>query len=203
MLKGTIDGVLAGIMIAIGGTVLLSVGGGIPGACFFTIALLVICYRGYSLYTGKIGFMAYNHKGSDFVTLLTGLFGNIVGTLVCGLAVNYALPNRDMLAKTMCEVKLADGLLPVFVKAIFCGILMYLAVAIFNENKSPLAIFYCVPVFILSGFEHSIADMFYFFTAKIFSLEMLIFLLTVILGNTVGGLLFPLLTLLKGEKKES
>ena len=57
-------------------------------------------------------------------------------------------------------------------------------------------------MFILSGFEHSIADMFYFFTARIFSLKMLVFLLIVILGNTVGGLLFPMLTLLKGEKKE-
>ena len=202
MLKGTIDGILAGLMIGIGGTVLLSVGGGIPGACFFTIALLIICYRGYSLYTGKIGFMAYNHKGSDFVTLLTGLFGNVIGTLLSGLAVSFALSDRAKLAKTMCEAKLDDNLLGVFIKAIFCGILMYLAVAVFKENKSPLAIFFCVPVFILSGFEHSIADMFYFFTARIFSLEMLVFLLIVILGNTVGGLLFPMLTLLKGEKKE-
>ncbi len=203
MLKGTVDGILAGLMIGIGGTVLLSVGGGIPGACFFTIALLIICYRGYSLYTGKIGFMAYNHKGSDFVTLLTGLFGNVIGTLLSGLAVSFALSDRAKLAKTMCETKLDDDLVGVFIKAIFCGILMYLAVAVFKENKSPLAIFFCVPVFILSGFEHSIADMFYFFTARIFSLEMLIFLIIVILGNTVGGLLFPMLTLLKGEKKES
>lgn len=202
MLKGTIDGILAGLMIGIGGTVLLSVGGGIPGACFFTIALHIICYRGYSLYTGKIGFMAYNHKGSDFVTLLTGLFGNVIGTLLSGLAVSFALSDRAKLAKTMCEAKLDDNLLGVFIKAIFCGILMYLAVAVFKENKSPLAIFFCVPVFILSGFEHSIADMFYFFTARIFSLEMLVFLVIVILGNTVGGLLFPTLTLLKGEKKE-
>ncbi|MBE6582908.1 MAG: formate/nitrite transporter family protein [Ruminococcaceae bacterium] len=202
MLKGTIDGILAGLMIGIGGTVLLSVCGGIPGACFFTISLLIICYRGYSLYTGKIGFMAYNHNGSDFVTLLTGLFGNVIGTLLSGLAVSFALSDRAVLAKTMCEAKLDDNLLGVFIKAIFCGILMYLAVAVFKENKSPLAIFFCVPVFILSGFEHSIADMFYFFTARIFSLEMLVFLVIVILGNTVGGLLFPTLTLLKGEKKE-
>ena len=203
MLRGTIDGILAGIMIAIGGTVLLSVGGGISGACLFSIALLVICYRGYSLFTGKVGFMAFSHKKNDFLVLLSGLLGNIIGTLVCGLAVNYVLSDRAVLAKAMCESKLDDALLPVFIKAIFCGILMYLAVAIFKENKTPLAIFLCVPVFILSGFEHSIADMFYFFTAKIFSLEMLIFLVVVILGNTVGGLLFPMLTLLKSEKKET
>ncbi len=202
MLKGTIDGILAGIMIAIGGTVLVSVGGGIPGACFFTIALLIICYRGYSLFTGKVGFMAYNHKKSDFVTLFTGLFGNIIGTLLSGLAVSYILPDRSAFSEAMCYGKLECDLIAVFIKAVFCGILMYLAVAVFKENKSPIAIFFCVPVFILSGFEHSIADMFYFFAARMFSFEMLMFLVIVVLGNTVGGLLFPMLTILKGEKKE-
>lgn len=202
MLKGIIDGILAGIMIAIGGTVLISVGGAIPGACFFSIALLIICYRGYSLFTGKVGFMAYSHKKNDFIVLLTGLFGNIIGTLVCGLAVNYALPNVGKAAQIMFSGKLECDLLSVFIKAVFCGILMYLAVAVFKGNKTPLAIFFCVPVFILSGFEHSIADMFYFFVGNIFSLEMVLFLIVVILGNTVGGLLFPILSILKGEKGE-
>lgn len=201
MLRGTIDGFLAGIMIAIGGTVLLSCQNGIIGACFFTIALLVICYRGYSLYTGKIGFIAVSHTKKDFSVLLTGLLGNVIGTLLCGLAVNYALPDRAAKATLMCAAKLESDLFCVFIKAIFCGILMYIAVAVYKEQKSPLAIFFCVPVFIISGFEHSIADMYYFFVAKSFSPQMLIFLIVVLLGNTVGGLLFPLLTKVRAEKE--
>ena len=122
MLKGIIDGILAGIMIAIGGTVLVSVGGGIAGACFFSIALLIICYRGYSLYTGKIGFMAYNHKKHDFIALLSGLVGNVIGTLVSGLLISYILPDRSAFSEAMCYGKLECDLISVFIKAIFCGI---------------------------------------------------------------------------------
>jgi len=48
-----------------------------------------------------------------------------------------------------------------------------------------------VPVFILAGFEHSIADMFYFCAGGQFTLEALVFILVVILGNAVGGIIIP------------
>lgn len=193
MLKGIIDGVLAGIMISIGGTVLLSSENSVVGACFFTIALLVICMRGYSLYTGKIGFMARSHTKNDFFGLTTGLLGNLIGTLACGFAVGYALEDRAARAELMCQAKLGIDFPAVFLRAVFCGILMYIAVAIWRENKSVFGILFCVPVFIVSGFEHSIADMFYFFVAGSFTAKSFLFLAVVLLGNTVGGLLFPLL----------
>ena len=84
--------------------------------------------------------------------------------------------------------------------AIFCGILMYTAVEVFKTGKSPLGIFFCVPAFIIAGFEHSIADMFYFFSARMFSGEVAVFLLVVVIGNSVGGMLLPWLKLLAGEK---
>lgn len=193
MLKGIIDGVLAGIMISIGGTVLISCDNSFVGAIFFSVALLAICFRGYSLYTGKIGFIASSHTKKDFMVLFTGLFGNLIGTLIGGLAINTCLNKVAVNAERMCQAKLDADLFGVFIKAIFCGILMYIAVAVYKEQKSISAIFFCVPVFILSGFEHSIADMYYFFVSKTFSLEMVLFLLIVVLGNTVGGLLFPML----------
>ena len=76
---------------------------------------------------------------------------------------------------------------------------MYLAVAIWKDKKSTLTIFFCVPVFILSGFEHSIADLFYFFAAGEWNGKGILFLLIVLLGNTVGGMLFPLLGKLSGR----
>ena len=76
-----------------------------------------------------------------------------------------------------------------------CGILMYLAVCLFKEHKTPLGIFFCVPVFILSGYEHSIANMFYFGASGIVSLEAFAYIWVVILGNSIGGMLFPILKL--------
>ena len=55
------DGILAGVMVSVGGTVLLSVDNRYIGAALFSIALLVICYFGFNLYTGKVGFLWNTH----------------------------------------------------------------------------------------------------------------------------------------------
>ena len=62
-------------------------------------------------------------------------------------------------------------------------------------NKITMFRVFCIPVFILSGFEHSIANMFYFAAAGSLSLNVILYILTVILGNSVGGIFFELLTL--------
>ncbi len=199
MLRGIIDGVLAGILVSIGGTVLLSCENRVIGAVLFSIALLVICYRGYSLYTGKIGYIILSHTRKDMQTLLTGFSGNLIGTALCGFAVSYALPDRAARAAAMWANKMQIAYPAVLIRAIFCGVLMYLAVAIWKDSHSPLGIFFCVPVFILSGFEHSIANLFYFFAAGLWSGKGIRFLFMVLLGNTVGGMLFPLLGKLSGR----
>ena len=76
---------------------------------------------------------------------------------------------------------------------------MYIAVAIYRENKSISGIIFAVPVFILSGFEHSIANMCYFGISGIVSFESFLYILVVIAGNTIGGLLLPTLKI-AGEK---
>ena len=58
-----------------------------------------------------------------------------------------------------------------------CGILMYIAVDIYKNKKSILGIFLAVPVFILSGFEHSIANVGYFSIANMFSIDVILFIL--------------------------
>ena len=78
---------------------------------------------------------------------------------------------------------------------------MYTAVEIFKEKKTPLGIIFCIPVFILCGFEHSIADMFYFGASGIFNAKIITFELATVLGNTVGGLALPLLSKLSVGKQ--
>ena len=193
VLKRIADGFLAGIMITIGGTVLLSCENRYVGAALFTIALLVICLRGFSLYTGKIGFIAASHTKRDFSVIFLGLLGNAVGTVLFGCAVRYSLSSLCQRAFEMCSLKLALDLPVAFIRAAFCGILMYIAVEIYKDNKSIVGILFCVPVFILCGFEHSIADMFYFAAAGIYTFESFLFILTVVIGNSLGALLVPML----------
>ena len=68
---------------------------------------------------------------------------------------------------------------------------MYLAVSIFKEHKTPMGILFCIPVFILSGFEHSIADMAYFATARVFTGQSVLFLFLVVVGNALGAMILP------------
>lgn len=71
---------------------------------------------------------------------------------------------------------------------------MYLAVDTFRRELPPVIrlinVFLCVMVFILSGFEHCIANMYYFSVAGIWSWSNLGLILLMTLGNALGGM-FP------------
>lgn len=194
-----LDGILAGGMVSIGGAVLLSCDNRYAGALLFCIALLSICWFGFNLYTGKVGFLLANHSRNALREAFWGLLGNALGTLLFGLLVACALPQLKEAAVAACEKRLTQLPLQTLIRGFGCGILMYTAVWVYREKKTPLGILFCIPVFILAGFEHSIADMFYFALAGLFRLQSLWFLLLVVLGNSLGGLFIPFLQSLKGE----
>ncbi len=203
MLKKVLSGVSAGILISIGGSIYLSCENKVVGAVLFSVALLCICYKGYSLFTGKIGFIPEKHDKEAVSVLLLGLLGNAIGTIAFGYLLRFAIPAIGSAAETLCQGKLDNqALWQTLVRGVMCGVLMYLAVSIFRDNKTPLGILFCIPVFILSGFEHSIADIYYFAASGIVSLKAFAFLWTVIAGNAVGAVILPLLNFKKaGEAK--
>ena len=198
---------MAGIMISIGGSVFLATYGSGDilsksiGAFFFAVALLCICYKGYSLFTGKVGYLPEKHDKEAFSILLWGLLGNLIATVGLGIALSYALPNIREVALTICTAKLTQIWWQTLIRALFCGILMYMAVSIYRDKKTIAGILFCVPVFILAGFEHSIANMFYFGVAgNFFTPEVLCYLAIVVLGNALGGMLMPLLSMIKPKE---
>ena len=108
MLKKILDGVSAGLMVSIGCAVFLACENKVVGSILFTVALLVICFRGYSLYTGKIGFIPFSHKKEDLSVLFLGLLGNAIGMIVFGLLISIALPNLKEKAIALCNGKLTQ-----------------------------------------------------------------------------------------------
>ena len=196
MIRRVIDGIAAGILISIGGCVFLACAGdGMKwlGAILFAVALLCICFKGYSLFTGKVGYLVGDHSADYWQVVGTSLLGNAIACCGVGLIIAYAMPNLCATAATICAAKLEQQLLGTGVRAILCGVLMYMAVSIYKEKNSIAGIFMCVPVFILAGFEHSIANMFYFGAANMLNLQSIGYLCVVIVGNAFGGMLFPLL----------
>lgn len=170
------------------------------GAVMFSVALLCICLKGYALFTGKVGFIPEKHGREEFSVLLLGLLGNAIGTVLGGYLIRAGLPKLGEAAETLCQAKLLQLPGQTFVRALFCGILMYLAVSIYRDQKNVIGILFCIPVFILSGFEHSIADIFYFAASGIVSVKAFGFLWMVILGNSVGGMLLPAVSMIGGGK---
>ena len=201
------DGILSGLLISIGGAVFLScMGDGLPygkyiGAFFFSTALLCICIKGYSLYTGKIGYILSKHSKEDLSVLLLGLLGNALGTIACGYLLAVTFPALKETAFELCKLKLAQGYGFGLLRACFCGVLVYLAVDIYRNEKSVLGIIFCIPVFILSGYEHSIADIFYFAASGIASIEAFGYLVMILLGNSIGALVIPALKSFRKTEK--
>lgn len=191
--------VLAGIAIGIGGIVYLSLENKIAGALMFTVGLYTICVHGLNLYTGKVGYLV-EEPLSYLADLLIIWLGNLAGT---GLAAAAALQTRisgiSLAAVALCEAKMRDSLPSLFLLAIFCGFLMFVAVDGYKSAKNPVILFMGVAAFILCGFEHCIADMFYFSVAGVWSAQAVINILIITLGNSVGGMLIPLIKKLPSE----
>ena len=192
-----LKGILAGILIAIGGTIYLMARSKELGSMLFAIGLFVIVVNNLNLFTGKIGYII-NYSKAYLQEVLLTLVGNFFGTVLVGsvlLSTRIATALNAKASKIV-EAKLNDSGLSIFILAIFCGILMYLAVNGYKLIKDPLgkylAVFLGVSVFILSGFEHCVANMYYFTVARAWSSHSIVFMLIMILGNAVGAILFSL-----------
>ena len=185
ILPCAVRGILAGLMISIGGYVFLGCENRVVGALFFTVGLITITLFGFDLYTGKVGYWLLQSGAERGQTLLS-LPCNAIGCLLAGLA---RQPAGAVL--TLCEARLAKAPLTLLVDGIFCGILIFICVEIYKTRGTVLGILICIPTFILCGFEHSVADIFYFANARTFSGKAVVVVLLVALGNALGALLIP------------
>lgn len=205
-LTNFLNSVLAGVAIGIGGIVYLSVENRVIGAMFFSIGLFIICTFGLNLFTGKLCYI-FDNKPSYIGFCLFVWLGNLLGAVLVGLAVRLTrISSISETAEAISNVKLNDSLLSVFILAIFCNILIYIAVYGYANNPHQLGkylgIFMGITVFILAGFEHSIANMFYFTAAGVWSGKTVLYIVVISLGNTVGGVLFPLVKKLNNASKK-
>ena len=199
ILKSFFSSVLAGMLVAMGGFVYLSCvtkidNGAALGAVLFSIGLFVIVVYKLNLFTGKVCYMFFENKKYN-LNLLIILLGNIVGAAFVGYLLRVTA-NENLLA-TVSNIALNknnQGLLTSFILANFCGVMIFLAVDIYKNAESPickcLGLVLGITVFILSGFEHCVANAFYFSIANYWSWFTALNLIVMILGNTTGGAIF-------------
>lgn len=185
-----INAIFAGISISIGAIAFLSSNNLIIGALFFCVGLFIILNFNFNLYTGKLCYI-FSNKPAYSIKLLIIFIGNFIGTNLTAFLLRFT---RLISLKEKCTLlasnKLNDSLISLFILAVLCNILIYIAVEGFKSKNiitQYLSLFFGVSVFVLCGFEHSIADMFYFAFAEIYSAKMFLALFIIALGNLVGG----------------
>lgn len=177
--------ILAGVAIGIAGFGYLAIGG-IAGAVLFAFGLLTVVGYKLKLYTGTAGFI---NKG-EVLDLLVILMGNIVGCLLVGLLTRASNMELQAAAQKILEVRLQNGALRCGLLGIGCGFIMTTAVT-FSREKNYLPLLFGVPLFIICGFTHCVADAFYYLSVpaaflKAHWLEIIGVYVSIVIGNFIG-----------------
>ncbi|MBO5015243.1 MAG: formate/nitrite transporter family protein [Bacteroides sp.] len=178
-----IKAILSGFMIAFGCIIYLMCPNKMVGALLFSFGLLTIVCRELYLFTGKIGYI----RQVGIVNILLTILGNFVGTYILGTTIQLTrLPIEESVSSVV-STKLNDSIPSLFILSIACGVMMYLAVDSYKKSRSWLFVILPVVIFILSGFEHSIANMCYFTLANVWEPRTFLLIGVMILGNAVGS----------------
>ena len=192
MLKTLRSAIFAGIYIGTAGFGFLASGiqsevyGSLVGAVLFSLGLMAVVGYKLKLYTGTAGFINKNEVGQLFLILL----GNIIGCLCLGLMTRVSPMDIQTAAQKVLELRLKTGALRCGLLGIPCGLLMTTAVT-FARKGNMLPLLFAVPLFIVCGFTHCVADAFYYCAVpvaflKAHALQVLGVYVCIVLGNLIG-----------------
>lgn len=208
MLKLLRSSIFAGIAIGTAGFGFLASGvqaeayGSLVGAVLFSFGLLTVVGYKLKLYTGTAGFIRKNETGELFLILL----GNIIGCFCASLLARVTPLEIQNAAQNILEIRLRTGALRCGLLGIGCGFIMTTAVQ-FARQKQYLPLLFGVPLFIVCGFTHCVADAFYYLCVplafwKAHALQILLVYVSIVIGNLIGCNLYRIVLpkeLLPGE----
>ncbi len=215
-----IDGILSGITLGVGGMVSFSSDNRYMGAFLFALGLFTIVQFRYGLFTGKVGYIV-NREPSYILEVLVTLVANGVGTFISAVllrqtrffttVVSGMEQTVEERVAACVDGKIHDNPLSIFILAVFCGMLMFTAVEINRQCREKgnfagalFGIVFPVVVFIICGFNHCIADMFYYFFSGCPDVPAaVVYFALAITGNAVGGMLIPAMKKLSNAPLEA
>lgn len=219
-------GILAGIYISFGGAVATAVlSGGTLDAGFarflagsvFSLGLMLVLILGSELFTGNILMtIGLIYQKYSFIRVLRNWVvvycGNLLGSLIIAwLVFNSGLLGRlggltptGAVAARIAEAKLQLSFSEALCRGILCNMLVCLAVIMCIASKTLegkiFGIYFPIMAFVASGYEHSVANMYFLPVGLMVKAEfnsgfLVIFknLIPVTIGNIIGGLLIVLL----------
>lgn len=196
MMKTLRSAIFAGIYIGTAGFGFLTATtqtqyGSLFGSVLFALGLLAIVGYKLKLYTGTAGFINKDEVGN----LMTILLGNIIGCFLIATLTNYS-PIADgihQVAANILNSRLQVGFFGCGLLAIGCGLLMTTAVH-FARQQNFLPLIFSVPLFIVCGFPHCIADAFYYLTVtELWTTEIIGVYICTVVGNAIGCNLYRII----------
>jgi formate/nitrite transporter FocA (FNT family) len=188
ILQTILSAILASIAIGIGGICYLTTG----QAWTFSIGLLTIAVFNLQLFTGKVSYMNWN----DTPKILLILVCNMLAAWGMGVFIHFTFPQLVAYSWPVVSAKMTEGWL-VLPRAILCNAMIFIAIDSWKKLKTPnnlLVLVFACTVFVLCGFEHCVANAFYFGVSLTHGWNILPFFGLNILGNAIGGILSYRLT---------
>lgn len=203
--------VLAGIFIGLAALGYAYLGHAL-GTILFPLGIWTCMKTGSQLYTGKTGLIPYIYKdnGYSFIPLIFFiLLWNLLGVLTITLYNSPALVHN---CQEIVNHKLQLTSPHVLTRAFCCNSLVTLGIYLYhifsqnnkssrinielprwtNEVLSFVFLWICISLFVATRCEHSVADVYYFFSAGLPDGSCK-FLTQVVLGNLLGGYVTGLL----------
>lgn len=175
--------IAAGICISFGCICYVVVENHVVGAVLFSVGLLAIMEYNLNLFTGKIGLVK---SPGDVFDAIIYLAMNMLGSMILSRIVSVIPRLSDVADKcvAIANTKMSYAITDVFVMGIFCGALMLFAT---KHRDNRLLTVMCVSVFIICGFEHSVADSFYL-TFYNDAIAASIRIIIIAIGNAIGAI---------------
>lgn len=171
--------IMAGILIGLGACGFLALGG-FTGAIIFAFGLIGVVLTGIPLYTGRAGVM------TSIPGIIKVWWWNVVGAMAVGLVVAAIGGSMAESAYNTVAAHVAQGPWRGFLRAVGCGLVIDLSVWFYRSSKSLVPVLFGIPLFIVCGFYHSIADVVYIFGAWKWDIDLLWFYPIIVIGNYVG-----------------
>ena len=188
MNKILLKSILAGLMISVGTLAYINAPS-VVGAFMFSVGILSILELKLLLFTGVV---PYANKIKEIPYLLTVLLGNIIGCLTMVM-----FPSE--VAAQIVQEKLSDSFIVILVSSMLCNIMIYCAVESY-KSKNILTVILSIAAFIICGFNHSIANVCFVVSSRIFTLQTVFFVILSIIGNSFGGIIFRRMNTYEGSK---
>lgn len=205
-LKTYLSGFYAGLFVVLAAMiylVLTSLGLRPLGSILFSVGLIIIVIFDFGLYTGKIGY-AFAKNGPKTLDLLLTFLGNATGVVLGGFLLSLLRFSGwdalfdvvDGIARSR-VIGTGEVWYMAIINGFFCGVLVFLSIHVYKKAKNIivkyLGLVFFISVFVLLGMEHCLANMFYFSFANAWSGLLLLNVLLVIVGNSLGGMFAYLL----------